>query len=133
MIYRQLLSTQKFVSLQMMSTLQIISSVQDIIDLQSDINNFSTWCNSWSLKINLKKCAVIDFGPASTDPFPCHYVLEGIIIVNSDVYKDLSILVSNNLNFTTHLYRVIKTAHSCANFILRAFPYSNSSTHCKLF
>ena len=29
--------------------------------------------------------------------------------------------------------RVINTAHSRANFILRAFSYSNSSTRCKLF
>ena len=100
--------------------------------MQSDINNFSAWCNSWSLIINLKKCAAIDFGPASTYPLPCHYVFKGNIIVNSDSYKDLGILVSNNLNFTAHLFRVIITAHSRANFILHAFPYSNSSRSCKL-
>ena len=65
-----------------------ISSVQDINDLLSDINNFSAWCNSWSLKINLKECTVTDFGPASTYPLPCPYVLDGNTIVNSDSYKD---------------------------------------------
>ena len=45
---------------------------------------------------------MIDFGPASTYPLPCHYVLEDNKILNSDSYKDLGILVSNNLNLTTH-------------------------------
>ena len=76
---------------------------------------------------------MINFGPASTYPLSCHNVLEGNTIVHSDSYKDLGILDSNNLNFSTHLYRVINTACSRANFILRAFPYSNSSTGCKLF
>ena len=53
------------------------SPVQDINDLQSDINNFSAWCNSWFFKINLKKYAVTNFSPFSTYPLPCHYVLEG--------------------------------------------------------
>ena len=50
---------------------------------------------------------MIYFGPASTYPLPCHYVLEGNKIVNSDSNTDFGILVSNNLNFTTHSYRVI--------------------------
>ena len=76
---------------------------------------------------------MIDFGPASTYPLPCYYVLEGNTIVKSDSYKDLGIFVSNNLNFTTHLYRVINTALSLTNFIPCAFPYCNSSTRYKFF
>ena len=54
-------------------------------------------------------------------------------VTNSDSNKVLVILVSNNLNFTAHLNRIVSIAHSLDNFILCAFPTSNSSTYCKLF
>ena len=53
----------------------IISS-QDIINLQSEIDHLFSWCKEWSLKLNLKKCAVLDFGPHTDNLFPCTYSLD---------------------------------------------------------
>ena len=107
----------------------IISS-QDIINLLSDIDNLSSWCQEWSLKLNLQKCAVLDFGPHTDNLFPCTCSLDGVQIPHSNLYKDLSIMTPSNFNFSSHHFRIVNSAHSRANLILRAFPYSNISTVC---
>ena len=109
----------------------IISS-QDIINLQSAIDNLSSWCKKWPLKRNLKKCAVLDFGPHTDNLFPCMYSLDGVHIPHSSLYKDLGIITPSNFNFSSFHFRIVNSAHSRANLILRAFPFSNISTLCKL-
>ena len=48
-------------------------------------------------------------------------------------YKYLGIIVSNNLNFSFHLNRIVNGAHARSNLILRAFPLSDIPTRYKLF
>ena len=110
----------------------IISSL-DIINLQSDIDNLSSWCKEWSLKLNLKKCAVLDFGPHTDNLYPCMYSLDGVQIPHCSFCKDLGIMTPYNFNFSSHYFRIVNSAHSRANLILQAFPSSNISTLCKLF
>ena len=82
---------------------------------------------------------MINFGSSLTYSLSYCFVLERNTIVDCITLKNktvrilnLGILVSNSPNFTVHLYRAINTAHLHANFILYAFPYSNSSVRCKL-
>jgi len=110
-----------------------ITSPLDSTNLQSDINNLASWCKTWSLRLNLKKCAALDIGPPIFNPFPCNYTLDDLQIATDTGYKDLGVLTSNSLNFNSHHHRIINSAHSRANLILRAFPYSDNQTLCKLF
>ena len=46
--------------------------------------------------------------------------------------KYLGIIVSNNLNFSSHLNRKVNVAHAHSNLILHAFPFSDIPIRCKL-
>ena len=87
----------------------------------------------WSLKLNFKKCSVLDFGAAIRQPFPCNYTLDNVPIPVNTSYKDLNIIASNNLNFSSNRNRKVNIAHARSNLILRAFPFSDIPAHCKLF
>ena len=110
----------------------IISS-QHIINPQSDIDNSSSWCKEWSLKLNLKKWAVLDFGPHTDNIFPCMYSLNEVQIPHSNLYKDLGIMTPSNFNFSSHHFCIVNSAHTRHNLVLRAFTFSNFSILYKLF
>ena len=69
----------------------------------NQVSIISAWFNSWSFKILSEEKYCDRFVSSSIYPLPCHYVLEGNTMVKSDSYEDLGTLISDNLNFTTHL------------------------------
>ena len=62
-----------------------------------------------------------------------NYTFDNVPIPVNIYYKDLGIIVSNNLNFSCHLNRIVNVAHACSNQILRVFPFSDIPTRCRLF
>ena len=108
----------------------IISSL-DFINFQSDIDSLSCWCKEWSLKLNLKKCLILDFGPHTDNLFPCTHFLDGEQIANTNLYTDLDSMTSFNFNFSSHHFCIVNSAHSRTDLIRRAFPFSNIPTQCK--
>ena len=87
--------------------------------LQSDIATLSCTSESWGLKLNVSKCAVMQFArgsrPVTASP---KYILNGnqLPVVNS--YRDLGVIVDNSLKFHDHIESVThKASGLCHSFL----------------
>ena len=89
--------------------------------LQSDLNNLSRVSESWNLKLNARKCAVIRFGGRSyTDDSRSGYYLSGTEIKLVHSHKDLGITVDRSLKFHGHVDILVNKASALANQLLRS-------------
>ena len=65
--------------------------------------------------------------------FHDNYTLDNVLIPVNTSYKNLGIIVLNNLNFSSDINHLVNVAHARSNLILRAFPFSDVPNRCKLF
>ena len=80
-------------------------------------------------KIKSKKVFGLDICSHLRDVFISSYTLNNSHLSTSDIYKDLSFLIiTNNLQFSSHCYHIVHKAHSGCKLILCAFPSSNVKT-----
>ena len=105
-----------------------VSSVSDQTHLQVDINAILTW-SRLSL-LNLFKCTYISFKPKIIST----YNLSDTAISSSNFYKDLGLMVSNNLSWVNHYDHIISCAYKILGLVRWSFSSSlNSSVKLKLY
>ena len=71
----------------------------DNFSLQHDINSFANWCTANDLSVKHDKCSLIVF----KGNFPRHVMVRDQDIIASNSVKDLGLLVSDDLNWMTHI------------------------------
>jgi hypothetical protein len=96
----------------------IINNQDDVIILQENLDRFSTWCHENLLPVNINKCNVISFTKKKY-PLVFNYKINNIIINRVDSIRDLGVLFSSNLSFTSNINIVINKAFKMLGFILR--------------
>ena len=109
------------------------NSLQDKQNLQNNINALAAWCRSWNLKLNLKKFSALKIGPLTLNWINCSYFVNNDMIPTNPLYKDLSIITPDDLNFSKYCSHLANIALARANLILRAFSFSNVQNLYKLY
>ncbi|XP_076061391.1 uncharacterized protein LOC143037159 [Oratosquilla oratoria] len=98
-------------------------SAEDIGICQRNIDTVYRVADSWGLRFNLDKCAVLRCQRGSTDinlgP-QHHYIMDTTALSIETTHKDLGITVDCNLKFHTHISKTIKKAAGLANNLLRS-------------
>merc|ERR1712105_305169 len=82
--------------------------------LQRDLNKLQDWSDKWLLKFHPDKCCVLKLGPKKSD---ASYTMTKkddlgnmieVTLRESDVKKDLGVLVDSDLTFKEHIAQSVK-------------------------
>jgi hypothetical protein len=102
----------------------------DSNDLSADLTQILQWSNQWQLSLNLRKCAVLNFGLKSgvNSYSVCDVQLETV-----DSQLDLGVLMSKSCSFSPHCVNITNQAMCRVNTIFRGFKCRRHSLLVKAF
>ena len=89
-----------------------ISSVFDSSLLQSDLDLLSNWSSDWQLRFNATKCHLLHFHMRSSSIIPSNYCVNGSSISTSNSHKDLGIIFSDDLSWSSHYHYIPSRAYN---------------------
>ena len=98
-----------------------ISSISDQAFLQDDLNTLCSWATSLQLKFNLSKCTQVSFKSG----LPTSYDMLQSALLCTDIYRDLGLMVSNDLTWDKHYEYIIARAYKVLGLIHRTFSMSH--------
>ena len=98
-----------------------ISSISDQAFLQDDLNTLCSWATSLQLKFNLSKCTQVSFESG----LPTSYDMLQSALLCTDIYRDLGLMVSNDLTWDKHYEYIIARAYKILGLIRRTFSMSH--------
>ena len=100
--------------------------------LQSDLDTIDTWSIANSLYINTDKCETIHFGPKNPN---VNYNLKsfGGSIVSVRSYRDLGLLVDDDLSFRSHLNSTITKANRLIGCCFRLLHTRSPSLYLQFY
>ena len=103
---------------------KLVKYIKDSVSqqlLQDDLNNLSTWCNTWSLALNPVKCSVlrVSLSPSLTTP-PVYTILNVSLC-------SVCIFVKNDLTWSDHYNYISSKAYRSLNLIRRTISVSSST------
>ena len=99
-------------------------SKPDII-LQKDIDNLSSWSETWQLPFNVKKCKCLHIGRNNPEN---SYTMNGHILENVGSQKDLGIIVDRELKFHKQTAAAVKKANQVLGLINKTINTKNEKT-----
>ena len=79
-----------------------IRSAKDVNCLQSELDKVEQWCREWRMDLNYSKCGVLKV-TRNVNPIESHYHLMNNPINNTNVQKDLGVLVTPDLKWNIHV------------------------------
>lgn len=91
---------------------------QAALKLQESLNAVQTWCNQWSMQLNVSKCTSMFFGcnnPRVT------YMLNGCALAHASTMRDLGVTVSDTACFSQQCLTVSSKARRLTGLMLRTF------------
>lgn len=95
--------------------------------LQSDIDSLSRWNETWKIFLNVSKCVGINF---CLSPSQCPneiYKVGSNTIDFVNIYKDLGIIVRNDLSWSSHYQYICSKAYKSLFLIKKSISSSSSS------
>ena len=105
--------------------LRQITTTQDTKLLQTDIDKLFDWSTNWGLKFNPKKCMVLSINRQHTrnniDLFD--YTMNGTKLKSEENVKDLGVIIDKNFSWATHIYTMVRKAHSRSWLCMRAIGF----------
>ena len=104
-------------------------------DLQRSIDNLSTYCKKWDLKINLKKTKILTFSKTGKPEMENHNI-DGTNIEKVTEYKYLGFVFTSNGSMTTGINRLAKQGQKawfCIQRYLLSCKHTNIHTWLELF
>lgn len=96
----------------------IIKGKEDIALLQAALDVLVDWCRENKLILNSSKCNTICFSNKHF-PTPCNYSIEGAVLNEVTVVRDLGIFVDTKLKFSHHIDVIVTDAYRMLGFIMR--------------
>jgi hypothetical protein len=91
---------------------------EDTALLQNKLDVLFEWSSAWQLNISTSKCATMQINTLPGCPDLC---LNNIALSNVKEFKDLGVVIDNNLKFTSHVNYVVAKASARACLIHKCF------------
>lgn len=86
--------------------------------LQSDLHLIKTWCETWLMRLNVKKTVLISFHrKQSHQTFT--YSICGSAILSVSSYKHLGINLASDLSWSSHILHISNNANRALGYIRR--------------
>ena len=114
----------------------IIDSTQDTDQMQTCLDNLSSWAEAWQLTISIKKCQSIIIGSQPmlrNTPINANFSINNETLPNVASVADLGVTIDNNLKFSLHIGKITRKAFARSNLILKCFVSRDSATLIKAF
>jgi len=99
-------------------------------DLQRDLERIGDWSEKWMMPFNVGKCTVLHAGSRNPE---AQYTLLGTPIAATDAQKDLGVLITRDLKFSSQCILAEKRANKILGYIKRQFRYRNKETVLTLY
>ena len=96
-----------------------IKSVDDAEALQLDLNRIAEWCMKWQMELNQGKCCVLRV-TRNTNPTLYQYRLHGQELKSVNKQRDLGVIVTEDLKWTTNVRDVSSKANRMLGYVKRA-------------
>ena len=95
-----------------------ISCLSDCLSLQPDLYHLTLWNTAWNLHFNKDKCVIF----LTNQVQHCfYYHISGDPLVTISTHRDLGVLLSRYLSWSTHNDLLLKRAYTILNHIRRSF------------
>ena len=104
----------------------VIENEEDVIRIQKDIDSMQSWAKTWQMSFNYDKCKVMHFGKQNRE---CTYKMDlgqgkqFHLIEKSPVERDLGLMVSSDLKWSTQVEKATKSAKAIIAQIRNSFRY----------
>ena len=108
-----------------------IQSTEDSQLLQSDLCRLYDWSHSSGLIFNSSKSCILSYHAPRSDPVIFDYSIGDQIIDRHSICKDLGVLFSDSLTWSSQVELVLKKAYSTFRMIKRVFPGATTPTNVK--
>ena len=105
---------------------QQIKSREDHISLLQDLQILETWAKTWGMRFNAKNCYIMSIYFKST----YFYLLDGHILQQVQKNPYLSVTISDDLKWSSHICKITKKANSTLGFLKRNLK--NCSLYCRM-
>lgn len=104
----------------------------DALSLQSDLNRMSCWAKTWQMSFNPEKCEVMRITHQRDLSVPIYHLFgKPLKVVNK--FKDLGIIMSNNLKWSEHVNTIVNKANRILGLIKRTVGPSNTVVFTLLY
>ena len=95
-----------------------VKSIQDQIQLQEDLRTLTEWANTWGMTFNPSKCYILTTSQ-SKKITTFLYQLCGCVLSKAPNCKYLGITLSDDLQWSTHISNICKSASRSLGFLRR--------------
>lgn len=96
--------------------------------LQGAIDQVAKWCDDNGMEISVPKCAVVRYGSSNQI-----YFLRNQAIQMQTSVRDLGICITPQLDFSSHLTKIVQGANAIVNTIFRTFIIKRPEFYIKLY
>ena len=96
-----------------------VASISDCHQLQQDLDNLYLWCVNNKLHLNVAKCYVMTFTKKKIHILQYDYYINNYTLNRLKESRDLGVIFDCELNFTTHINEMVKSANKTLGFIYR--------------
>ena len=103
-----------------------ISSKEDTTNLQNDLNKIYNWQKNNNMEFNADKFELLRYGKMEQLKISTHYTAPGgTRIKEKETVKDLGVMMSKNLTFSSHIEKVCAEAKKYSGLLMRSFTTRN--------
>lgn len=89
--------------------------------LQQDLNEVSSWCTRWNMRLNANKCKVMRVSRTSSSIDVPEYLINDSVLESVSCYKYLGVKFTSNLSWHTHVTHVTNNANRTLGYLRRHF------------
>lgn len=108
-----------------------VTNASDVLNLQTDINHVSKWCELWGMELNTTKCKAMTVSRKCN--FPSSYFLEDVPLHSVSSYKYLGVYITSDISWQMHVEYVINNANRMLGYLKRNFSLAPSSLKLTLY
>ena len=108
----------------------VVENEREAEIMQEEIDKMVAWAVRWKMEFNVEKCKVMHVGRRN---LKVTYNMEGRDLEETELEKDLGVLVADNLKPSAQCAKAAKKANAVLGQILRAFHYRTKLVLGKLF
>ena len=110
-----------------------VATTEDIVSLQQDVDYLGSWCNTWRVNLNPSECTIMSITRnIHIINYQYHLLSHPLQSINNE--KDLGIITTNDLKWSSHIYGIVPKANRILGFVRRsAYLTKNEATSRALY
>ena len=102
-------------------------------NMQTDIDNLSSWASQSGMSFNVGKCFSVTFGRSSKDQADWCYDIAGTSLPHKSVFKDLGVIVTSPLSFNSYMDDIVAKAFRRLGLICKLFHSKSPKSIVRLY